>query len=283
MDEDANHTILVREILVAVDSSSHSRAALRAAVTLAKVMEADIRGLFVHEEHWSRISQLSSLKTINELTGESQVLEEGALEQQIGTLKRRLQRQLKQISQKNKITHSWQTARGKVSEQILEASKEADLITIGLRGRSFPLKHKLGSTARAIIDKADKPILILKQGLNLDQTITAVYDGSEASRKVLALALSLAEKNGSRLSVLAIKQSPEAENQRSKSLERLVDNAPIPVTVTMLEQPDVRRFLHAVNSQQSGLVVIPKDQPFLQRDLLETTLNHLYCPVLMIN
>lgn len=283
MSDETNQTILFREILVAVDSSSHSRAALKAAATLARAMEANVRGLFVHEEHWSQISRLPSIKSINELTGKAHVLEEDALEHQIDLLKQRLQRQLKYISKKNKITHSWETARGEVAEKILEAAKESDLITIGREGRSFFLGGKLGSTARRIIREAAKPILLLKKGLNLGKTITSVYDASAESQKGLKLALSLAQKNESELSILVMDTQGEAKSQRNRTLEKMVENATIPVAVTMLENPDLREFLRAVNYQQAGLLVIPRNHPFLEDQNLEATLKYLNCPVLMIN
>ncbi|WP_372634831.1 universal stress protein [Fodinibius sp.] len=283
MAEDANHTIVVREILVAVDSSSHSRAALRAAATLAKLMEANIRGLFVHEEHWSRISRLPSVTSINELTGKAHVLEEKALEQEIDLLKERLHRQLQHISKKNQITHSWETARGRVDEEILQAARKADLITIGSRGRSFHPGDRLGSTARTIIRKAEKPILLLKEGVDLGKTITTVFDASDESQKGLRLALSLAQKNDSTLSILVLDEGQETEGQRNQKLEKIVDSASIPVTITMLERPDLSAFLNAVNRQQSGLLVTPKKQSFFQQPSLETTLGYLNCPVLMVD
>ncbi len=283
MAEDPNHTILVREILVAIDASAHSQAGLRAAAALAKLMEANIRGLFVHEEHWSQISKLPAITSINELTGKTDTLEEEGLEKQVDLLKQRLRRQLESISKKNKITYSWETTRGPVAEEILEAAKKADLITIGRCGRSLPLKNKLGSTAKAIIQKADKPVLLLKKGLNLGNTITVVFDASEQSQKGLNLALSLAQKNSGKLSVLVLNKDQEIEAQRNRKLEKIVEKADIPVTVTVLNNPSRWQFLNVINYQHSGLLVIPKDQSFLQVDSLETTLEYLNCPLLMIN
>ncbi|SHF55178.1 Nucleotide-binding universal stress protein, UspA family [Fodinibius roseus] len=282
MAEDANQPILVREILVAVDSSSHSRAALRAAATLAKLMEANIRGLFVHEEHWSQISNLPSVTSINELTGKAHVLKGKALEQEIDLLKQRLQRQLQQISKENRIPHSWETARGRVDEEILQAARKADLITIGTRGRSFYPGERLGSTARAIIRKADKPILVLKKGVDLGRTITTVFDASDESQTALRLALSLAQKNESTLSILILEEGQDTEGQRNQKLEKMVESASIPVSVTVLEHPDLPDFLNAVNRQQSGLLVTPKNQSFFKQRSLETTLGYLNCPVLMV-
>lgn len=281
--DENNNEILFRRILVAVDTSAHSRAALKAAVTLAKITKADIHGLFVREEHWSRISRLPSATAINELTGETSSLEEESLEKEIKRLQRRLRRQLKYFSLQHEINHSWKTAQGKVAEEILAAAQEADLITIGRRGRSLMRQRKLGSTAKAIIQQAEKPVLILKKGLSLDKNITAVYDTSEKSQHALKLAMALAERNEGRLSILVVSDDQQTSSQRDKTIEKLVEQSPVPVKITTLRRPDIGQFINVINHEHSGLLVIAKNQQFLQTAILETTLKYLNCPILMIN
>jgi nucleotide-binding universal stress UspA family protein len=282
MAEKEDTFILLRNILVAVDTSAHSRAALEAAAALAKITQANIRGIFVQEKRWSQVSRLPSSTAINEWTGELVSLEEDNMQQQVERLKKRLQRQLQAISRQHKIKHSWQTAHGQVSEQILEAAKEADLITIGRRGRSFSGRNKLGSTAKAIIRKADKPILILKEGLRLRDTITVVYNATAQSREGLKMALGIAEKNESKLSILVLNESSQSGSERDKTVEKMVEGAAIPVNITLFQQPSIGQFLNVINYQQSGLLVIPKNQSFLKEKALEITLEHIHCPVLLI-
>lgn len=282
MPDDEERNIVLQRILVAVDTSAHSRAALNAAATLARLMEADIRGLFVHEEHWSRLSRLPSITTINALTGESSTLEEESLEQHISLLKRRLNRELQRLSRQHDIEHSWDAVRGKVVEEILDAARDADLITIGRRAQSFPLRKHLGSTARSVIRKADKPVLVLKDTLNLNRTITVVYDASDAGRRGLRMGLALAERNESRLSVLVLRnRGHEEEEMRDRKLEAAVEQADIPVRISRLNGNEWTRFIRAVNEEYPGLLVIPKEQPFLEGDRLSETLRYIHCAVLL--
>ncbi|MBN2731659.1 MAG: universal stress protein [Balneolaceae bacterium] len=281
MTDDQNHTILVRKILVAVDTSAHSRAALEAAASLAKITEANIHGIFVQETHWRKVGRLPSVKAVNELTGKSHSLEKDTLEKQIEQLKKRLHRQLKFISQRSEISHSWETTSGPVADKILEAAKEADLITIGRSGRSFFRHKRLGSTAKAIIQQADKPVLVLKKGLRLGITITCIYDATEESQRGLRLALSLAEKNDTKLSILVMNNSEETSGKHQTSIGEMVDNAHIPISVSTMRRAGIGQFIHTVNRQQSGLLIISRSQPYLQNDLLETTLKYLNCPILI--
>ncbi|HKL19976.1 MAG TPA: universal stress protein [Halalkalibaculum sp.] len=281
MPEDTNRTVLVREILVAIDTSTHSQAALEAAVALAKTMEANLQGLFVQDEVWQKLSKLPSTSTINTLTGNVLPLESETLEDHINLLRNRLRRKMEFLSRRNKVTYSWSSMQGKVEDKILEASENADLITIGLKGKSASRK-RIGSSARTIIKKADKPVLILKEGLHLGTTLTVVYDASEESQKGIRLALKIAKKNNSSLKVLVVDNNPEVLDQRSKELESLLEGAQISVNVELMKNTDLGSFLNTINQQHSGLLIIPKNQPLLSKSF-ETILLHINCPLLMVN
>lgn len=281
MAEDTKRSVLLREILVAIDTSSHSQAALEAAIALAKTMEANIQGLFVQDELWNRITQLPSTRAVNALTGDVLPLEHEMLEDQVTLLKHRLRRKLEYLSRRNKVKHSWIFTRGKVEEKILEAAETADLITIGIRGHSLR-KKKLGSSAKAIIQKAEKPVLILKEGLRLGNTLTAVYDASKESQKGIKLALKIAKKNNSPLSIMVVDNNPEVLDQRSKELQKMLGDTSVSVEIVLMDRMDLGSFLNSINQRNSGLLIIPKSQPLLSKSF-ETVLNHINCPLLMMS
>ncbi|MDZ7719270.1 MAG: universal stress protein [Balneolaceae bacterium] len=266
MVEENEKTILVREILVAVDTSKHSQAALEAAALLARILEAKIQGFFVYDEIWNRVSRLPSISVVNSLTGQISPFEDQTMENQVSVLENRLRKKLENISRRHKITYSWNSTRGKVEEEILEAAKNSDLITIGLKGASARRKV-LGSSARRIIQQADKPILILKEGLHLGRKITAVYDGSEESYRAVQAALNIAERNESTITILMVNNNSELHSERNKEIEKLLRNSPVYAKVELLDQPNASRFLNSVNQQKSGLLILSKDQPLLRRSL----------------
>lgn len=281
MAEEAKKTIFLREILVAIDTSTHSHAALEAAVALAKTMEANIQGLFVEDELWNKITNLPSTRAVNALTGDVLPLENDTLEHQVAILRNRLRRKLEKMSSQNRVKYSWSSARGNVEKKILEASENADLITIGLKGQSARRKN-LGSSAKMIIQKAEKPVLILKEGLHLGTTLTAVYDASKESQRGIRLALKIAEKNKSSLKVLVVDNNPDAVDQRNKELEKILENNEVSVQVELMKSTDLGSFLNSINEQRSGLLIIPKSQPLLAKSF-ETVLLHINCPLLMVN
>jgi len=281
MDEEYEETIVFREILVAVDTSKHSQAALEAAASLARTMEAKIHGLFVHDETWNRVSKLPSISVVSTLTGQITPFGDDMMEDHVKLLKNRLREKLETVSRRHELTHSWRYVQGKVEEKILEAAEQADLITIGLKGVSARRKV-LGSSARSIIQKADKPVLILKEGLHLGKTITVVYDGSKQSKMAIKVAMGLAEKNESTLTVLVLDNHSEKRKEQYNKLEKLLERTSIFLQIDFLDSPDVTTLLNSINRQKCGLIIIPKNLPLLTASL-QVILKHINCPLLMMN
>lgn len=281
MDEVKEKTVLIREILVAIDTSRHSHAALEAAASLARAMEANIQGIFVHDEIWNRVSRLPSISAINTLTGQVSPFEDDTMQERAKLLENRLRQRLQNIGRRYQITHSWHSSHGKVEEEILKAGRETDLITIGLKGASARRKI-LGSSARRVIEQTEKPILILKEGLRLGATISAVYDGSKESKKGIVMALSIAERNESTLTILFVNNDPEKRKERIKELENILRETTIFAEIELLDQPNAGQFFNSLNQQKSGLLIVPKNQPLLRRSL-QVFLNHINCPLLMMS
>lgn len=277
------HTIRLKRILVALDTSSHSRAALEAAVHLANTLEAEIRGLFVHDSTWYRVSRLPSFSEVREYTGEIRPMAEPEMENQMKLIERRLKAMLQRASERFDISHDLHSTEGVIEDKVLEAAEDADLITLGRAGHSYSKQKKMGNTALRIIEKARKPVLILKEGMQLGNSVAIVYDGSKASQKGLKIALALADKNEGSLFLNVFRNNPEALEEHSEEIENLMDDAPVPVYLHMVEKPEIRQFSEQINSTRSGLLVIPKKQPLISNMSLAVLLNNIHCPLLLMN
>ena len=192
----------MRHILVALDASRHSQAALEAAVNLAKSMDAELHGLFVEDINWFNISKLPMLSEVSDLTGTLRPLQSDWVERQVRILAERARQLLQQQATLNQLPYQFETVRGEVAEQVLKASEHADLVTIGRTGQSLEKTKELGHTARAILRKSQKPVLILNEGMHLGQHVMALYDGTAASQNALQMAQNVADRRKSNLVVL---------------------------------------------------------------------------------
>lgn len=279
MDDSDETSIKMTEILVALDHSRHSRAALKSAASIAKLMEAKIHGLFVHDDQWLRLSRLPALAEIDELTGRISPIGRESVEKEIRELEKAIKEHFEFISRQHQLSYRWSTEKGAVTEKVLEAAKDCDIITIGSKGRSYSKTGKLGSTAAEIIRAADKPVLILQQRHNLGHPPVAVFDGSKKSVSGITIASDMARKYDSRLTVIDVSNAIQsAEYSRS-----VLDEIETEIEVLTLEKPDMGGFLFMINKLRGGLLILPKNKRFTKRNVMEHILESADCPVLLAN
>jgi nucleotide-binding universal stress UspA family protein len=94
-----------------------------------------------------------------------------------------------------------------VAETILEFSEDDfDLIIIGGRGENEKGLHALGSVTKKVVVHATCPTMIVKKVSTLSNMLVCV-DGSNHAMKALNYALSLAEKMGSKMTLLNVQET----------------------------------------------------------------------------
>jgi len=126
---------------------------------------------------------------------------------------------------------------GDPAESILELSKDCDLIVMGAHGENEEDPYALGSVTKKVMRLAIRPTLIVKKITPLSDLLVGI-DGSEHSIKAFKYAAEIAEKMGSRLTLLNV-QEPRIYDyapQTAKDLgERILSNA-----VNALEKEKVK-------------------------------------------
>lgn len=269
-----------KEILVALDHSHHSRAALESAAAIAQLMQAKVHGIFVHDDRWLRVSKLSSLFEIDELTGSVTPIKRNSVEQEIRSLERSIRDYFNRIVREHELSQSWSSTEGAVAEKVLEASKQADIISIGSRGRSYSRHEKIGSTALSIIQKANKPVLILQDRHTLGSSPILVFDGSEQSLSSLSIAVDIARENESRLTIIDISKAFPSNGYDKSDLRKELNND-VETQIVKLDQPDMSKFLLLVNKLRGGLLILPKNKRFTNKKVMEYILGSVTSPVLL--
>lgn len=281
-DSDDNSKKL-KEILVALDHSYHSRTALRSAAVIAQLLEARIHGIFVRDAKWLRLSELTSLVEIDALTGRMSSVGRKSIEREIRSLEKSIREHFEFVSRQHELSHAWSSAKGVVGEKILEAAEESDIITIGTRGRSYSKSRskKLGSTALTVLQEADKPVLILQESYSPERPPVVVFDGSKQSVSGLSFVYEMAAKNESSLAVIDISEAfPSGDSKHNLDEELKYKND---AQIVTLNQPDMGRFLFLVNRLRGGILVLPKNERFTKRNVLERILDSAESPVLLTN
>jgi len=279
-DSDDNSEKL-KEILVALDHSYHSRTALKSAAVIAQLLHVRIHGIFVRDDKWLQLSELPSLAAVDELTGRISSVNRQSIEQEIRSLEKAIREHFELISRQHELSHTWSSEKGVVAEKILEIAKDSDIITIGTRGRSYSKSRskKIGSTALKIIQTSEKPVLVLQKNYTPERSPIVVFDGSNRSAYGMSIASDMAKENETSMAVIDISEAFPSEEQTQTLDKNLKDknNAQI----VKLKNQDMGQFLFLVNKLQGGILILPKTKRFTKRNVLEHIIENAESPVLL--
>src|SRR5690606_31783004 len=180
-DEDKER---IRRILVALDASPSSLAALQAAADLAAANDAELYGIYVEDVNLLRLADLPLVRQQSLFFSGGRSISRQQLERELRIQARQARRALEDAARRRRLRWTFRTAQGIISVELLAAASEADLIILGKAGWSR--RRRLGSTARVVITQAPQRTLILQQGAHLGLPVGILYDGSPLARQALA-------------------------------------------------------------------------------------------------
>ena len=250
-------------ILVALDASPHSEAALAAAVELAAALHLELHGLFVEDIDLLHLYGLPFGLEIGSFTATPRRLERTHLEREFRVQATTLRKIMADVAGKRRITWSFQVVRGGVTDALLEAAASARMLSLGRVGRT-PGK-RTGSTAQAVARNTQRPVLIQSADRKLTGPFTVLYTGTVAADNSVALALQLAVQEKSSITLLLYGDSAEVER-----VEQQLADFPVETSLQHFdEQKDVLAHLRAVSS---GAVILPVDAATWLEDIPATVI-----------
>lgn len=242
-----------RRIIVALDASSYSLAALRAAAELASLLDIQLEGLFVEDINLLYLGAFPFSQEVGSYTGSVRPIENTDVERQLRTIARVIQRTMNSII-KTPVRWTFQVRRGSVVNELLAAAQGADMLSIGRSG--YIHRSTLGSTARALVQKSQRPILLLDENSGFIYPLIAIYTGSATSRRGLQWLTALAQHSRRPVRVILVVR-PDA----STTIEELEAEASAilghrPVEFIVVRHDNVLATLSVYNG---GTLVLPSE------------------------
>lgn len=182
----------LRRVLVALDASASSRAALEAAVRWARRGDGEVVALFVEDDDLLRLAAWPRALAFPGRGGAPCGLDPVAMGRELRAVADRARRLAEEVTARTRVRVRFEWTRGRVVPTIVAAAREAELVVLGRRTRATA-RATLGTTAAAIA--ATLPaVLLLDEGETLEPPIVVVVDGTSAGRAALAFADSLARR-----------------------------------------------------------------------------------------
>lgn len=177
---------LLQSILVATDFSESSDRAIEASVLLAKKFKSQI--ILIH---------VSSDESVSD---ETRVLIEQSINNKLADIK-------ENISKEDIYVSDVISEKGVAFEKIIQAAqgRNVNLIMVGSGSKDKNDNFKLGTTAEKLIRKNQIPVWVVKnEEVNPVSKILCPVDFSDASKRALLNAITLAEKFNAELSVVNV-------------------------------------------------------------------------------
>jgi nucleotide-binding universal stress UspA family protein len=271
---------VIRRILVALDVSALSLAALEEAAAFAAAMEAELTGLFVEDINLVRSAGLPFARQVSYPSGAEERLSSERIDREFKARAELARKALAAAAERRHMPWSFRTVRGHVTNEILAAAAQADLIFIGKSGWS-PARP-LGSTALALIAAAPGAFLLVQQEIPQAGPIMVLFDGSEGSRRALEAAVRLAIAREVGLVVVIAGASPDLYETLQEGAKQIIGGRLKGVRLRRVPAAGPGDVAHIVRTEGVGLVVLPGDSLLAQEPGIRRLLELIRNPFLLI-
>jgi nucleotide-binding universal stress UspA family protein len=274
--------VAIRRILVALDTSTSSLAALQAAVGLASALQAELIGLFVEDVNLMRLAGLPFAQELRWPAARRQGLNEGQMEQQLRLRAAQARRALAMAADQMEVTWTFRVVRGQVTQEVLQACLEADLLSLGRTGLMTLRRSRMGSTAREAAARSPKPVLLAQETSEMEWPVVVTYDGSVLARRGLAAGARLAQRYGNNLIVLLLGESRESAAPLAAAAQEQIGLAPLHTDFRYVQLGNSEDLVARLRQESCSLVILAGETPPLQGDALQALLDALECPVMVV-
>ena len=272
----------IRRILVALDASTHSLAALQAAAKLAASLHAELIGIFIEDENLLHLAGLPFAHELRSPAAMRQPMSSDAMERQLHLQAAQARHAMEKAAEQENVQWSFRTIRGQVTPSVLSAALDADLVALGRVSRPLHSRSRLGSTARAAFMKTERSVLVMQQGSDLSYPVLVTYDGSAAARQALAAAAKLAHFSGDRLNVLLLSVEFEQATPLRDELSAWLDERSLSAEFHWLPEATVAKLVEVVRSAENCVLVLGGDNPLLSAEAIQELLDETDCPVMLV-
>jgi nucleotide-binding universal stress UspA family protein len=274
--------VVIRRILVALDASTHSLAALEAAAKLAASLHAELIGLYVEDENLLHFAGLPFAQAVRSPTAHRRSIDSDRMEREMRLEASQARRALESAADRVHARWSFRIVRGQVTEVVLAAALDADLLAMGRIGRPLLSRSRLGSTARAASTRTGRSVLLIQDGSDLSYPVLVTYDGSVAAQRSLEFAAKLARASGDDLNVLLLANKKEDADILNQEIGDVLKDYNLSVRTQWMPLATVASLAQIVQAAENCVLVLGGETPLLQAKALQELLDETDCPVMLV-
>jgi hypothetical protein len=257
-------------ILVALDESPCSAAALTAAASLASELGAELAGLFVEDINLQHLIGLPFAREFSLLSGAGRPLLQGEVERTWRREAETMQRQLAEAASRLSLRWSFSVARGRVTTAVNTQAKAFDLIVLGKRTgiRVMTVTHTTIRRGGAEANVRVGPVLVL-------------FEDRSVSAQSLELGAALARRNHAELVLLISATSEDAYRTACADAQTALKMREAVGRCVWLGALDGASLVRAAQREAAGCLVLANRERFLTQTAFERVLDEIECPIVL--
>jgi nucleotide-binding universal stress UspA family protein len=272
-------TLTLRRILVALDASPYSLAALDTAVRLAANANAELLGLFVEDSALLGAAEIPLARELSYFSASSEPLSRESVELKFRAQSKQIQAALARAAERARVASSFRCVRGHVSIEISSAAGDVDLLVIGRTGWSVGRHSRIGSTALEIASGSVPVLLLPERGIPEKVHLVVYFDGSKPAERALRAARELAEAGLDGVAVLA-PSGLAIPDSLTESF--LVNGTPVEIRSRSFDPSSETSLLQALKAESDGILVVGSRDLLRNLPPLQAILCDLEMPVLLL-
>ncbi|RLC98608.1 MAG: hypothetical protein DRI77_04665 [Chloroflexi bacterium] len=270
----------IRRILVALDASRYSLAALEAAIELAAGLEAELQGIFVEDVNLLRAAGSPAAREVQYPFVAGARLDRKRMEREMRAQAAQARQSLVAACEHLQVKWSFRVVRGEVAPEVLAAALGADLLSLGKASRPLVRRPRMGSTARAAASRAPKSVFLLQRDVGIQPPVMVTYDGSPLAWQALRIAAHLARRKGGCLIVLVVAGTSDEEYRLQAETADWLRQQGVLIRYRRLARASAALLTRQVQSEGGGVLVL--GATLLPPGALQTLLDGMDCPVLLV-
>ncbi|WP_099092581.1 universal stress protein [Marinobacter salinus] len=267
-------------VLVLIDGSRMSYAALEAAVDIAGKRGVDVLGVFVEELNLVRSAGYGFSREVGSVSGISRPLDPGILEQRMQRLADQARAALVRAVKQRGGRQALSIARGHVVDEVLALAGPEDLLVLGRAGWSSPAGARLGSTARGLIRQSPGHVLLwCEQTLRSQNRVVVFLNDHDDANHRAALAAAEISRYYHQPVTIILGAGIEPASERLDAIKQDLDVLGAGTRLRVLSDTNPIRVARLLREEGASQLVISRECALFDEPGAEQLLAALTLPV----